>query len=58
MMTRLGRTFRPSLRLYFMPRIRPVIPATRTITPEAGLFCMVGNTISLLVQVMRVRSPW
>lgn len=57
MMTRLGRTLRPSLRLNFMPRMRPVMPATRTMMPEAQLPLMVGSTISLLVQVMRVRSP-
>ena len=56
-MTRLGRTLLPSVRLNFMPRTRPVMPATRTTTPEAGLPLMVGSTISLLVQVMRVRSP-
>ena len=44
--------------LHFIPRIRPVIPATRTTMPLAALPLIVGNTISLLVQVMRVLSPW
>ena len=54
---RLGRTLLPSARLNFMPRTRPVMPATRTTTPDAGLPAMVGSTISLLVHVMRVLSP-
>ena len=55
--TRLGRTLRPSERLYFIPRTRPVIPATRTMIPDALLPSIVGRTISLLVQVILVRSP-
>ena len=55
--TNSGRTVRPSGRLYFMPRIRPVMPATRTSTPDEGAPGIVGRTISFAVQVMRVRSP-
>ena len=58
MMTSEGRTLRPSARLYFIPRTRPVIPATRTMMPEALLSLIVGNTISFDVHVIRVRSPW
>ena len=57
MITSEGRTLRPSERLYFIPRTRPVIPATRTIMPDALLSLIVGSTISLLVQVILVRSP-
>ena len=34
--TRDGRTVRPSARLYFMPRIRPVMPATLIMAPLAS----------------------
>ncbi|OPZ24012.1 MAG: hypothetical protein BWZ02_03002 [Lentisphaerae bacterium ADurb.BinA184] len=52
-----GRTVWPSGRLNFIPRIRPVIPATRMIAPEATLPAMVGSTISVAVQPIWVRSP-
>jgi hypothetical protein len=48
--TRLGRTVRPSGRLNFIPRMRPVRPATLMIAPLAGLPSTVGSTISLAVQ--------
>jgi hypothetical protein len=47
----------PSARLYFMPRMRPVIPATLMIAPDALLPGMVGKTTSFAVQPMCVRSP-
>ncbi len=47
-----GRTLEPSARLCFMPRMRPVIPATRMIAPLAALPAMVGSTISFAVQPM------
>ena len=52
-----GRTEWPSARLYFMPRMRPVMPATLMIAPEALLPGIVGSTISRAVQPMCVRSP-
>ncbi|GIW55544.1 MAG: hypothetical protein KatS3mg082_1948 [Nitrospiraceae bacterium] len=52
-----GRTVWPSARLYFMPRMRPVIPATLMIAPLALLPGIVGKTISRAVQPMCVRSP-
>ena len=52
-----GRTVRPSARLYFMPRMRPVMPATLMIAALAGLPWIVGSTTSLAVQPMCVRSP-
>ena len=55
--TNSGRIVRPSGFLYFMPRIRPVMPATRTRMPEESEPAMVGRTISFAVQVIRVRSP-
>ena len=53
-----GRTDWPSARLNFMPRIRPVMPATLMMAPEALLPAIVGSTISLAVQPMCVRCPW
>ena len=53
-----GRTVCPSARLYFIPRMRPVMPATLMIAPEALLPGMVGRTTSLAVQPMCVRRPW
>lgn len=47
-----GRTVLPSGRLNFMPRMRPVIPATLMKAPLAALPGMVGSTISRAVQVM------
>ena len=52
MTTRDGRTVCPSARLYFMPRIRPVMPATLMIAPLAMLPGIVGSTISRAVQPM------
>ena len=57
MMTNSGRIVRPSGFLYFMPRMRPVMPATLTRTPDDFAPAMVGRTISFAVQVMRVLSP-
>ena len=56
-MTNSGRIVRPSGRLYFMPRMRPVMPATRTTAPLDAAPAIVGSTISLAVHAMRVRSP-
>ena len=56
--TRDGRTVWPSGRLYFMPRMRPVMPATLMIAPLAMLPSIVGSTISLAVHPMCVRWPW
>jgi hypothetical protein len=53
-----GRTDCPSARLYFMPRMRPVMPATLMIAPDALLAGIVGSTTSLAVQTMCVRCPW
>jgi len=55
--TKLGRTVFPSERLYFNPRMRPVIPATRISAPLATLQAIVGKTISFCVQPICVRSP-
>jgi len=52
-----GRTVRPSARLNFMPRMRPVIPATLMIAALAIEQGMLGRTISFAVQPMCVRSP-
>ena len=56
-MTSDGRTMRPSGRWHAMPRTRPVIPATRTIIPLAGLPSIVGSMISFAVHPIRVRTP-
>ena len=55
--TNSGRIVLPSGFLYFMPRMRPVMPATRTRTPDEAAPRMVGRTISFAVHVIRVRSP-
>ena len=52
-----GRTVFPSGRLNFMPRIRPVRPATLMIAPLALLPSIVGSTISFAVQPICVRLP-
>ena len=57
MTTSVGRTVWPSARLYFMPRMRPVMPATFTMAPLAVLPGIVGSTISRAVQPMCVRWP-
>ena len=52
-----GRTVLPSGRLNFMPRMRPVRPATLMIAPLALLPAIVGKTISFAVQPICVRLP-
>ena len=52
-----GLTVCPSARLYFMPRMRPVMLATLMMAPDALLPGMVGRTTSLAVQPMCVLSP-
>ncbi len=47
-----GRTEWPSARLNFMPRMRPVMPATLMMAPAALLSGIVGSTISRAVQPM------
>ena len=47
-----GRTVLPSGRLNFIPRIRPVMPATLMIAPLPTLPGMVGSTTSRAVQPM------
>jgi hypothetical protein len=61
MSTSEGRTLDPSARLCFMPRMRPVIPATRMIAPPPDAAPrsggeIVGSTISFAVHPMKTQA--
>ena len=55
--TRLGRTVAPSGLVCFTPRMRPVMPATRTAAPADGAPGIQGSVIWSAVQSSDVDTP-
>ena len=56
--TRLGRMLEPSGRVCFRPRIRPVMPATRTQAPAETLPLIHGSVIWSAAHCISVGTPW
>ena len=56
--TRLGRMLEPSGRVCFRPRMRPVMPATRTHAPAAAAPLIQGSVIWSAAHCISVGVPW